>query len=165
MNDRDLALLRHTFALAHQARERGDQPYGAALAGSSGQLLLDASQTRVASNDCTGHAETNLVRQASQRWPLDFLAKCTLYSSTEPCLMCTGSFAWSGIGRLVFGVSQERCYREFPDAAPPRFREPISCRALLANVQPPVVVEGPLLEDEALRPHILWRETSTGLIQ
>jgi tRNA(Arg) A34 adenosine deaminase TadA len=160
MDDRDFALLRHTFALAHRSSERGDQPYGAALAGPGGELLLEAGQTRVTSGDCTGHAETNLIREASQRWPRDFLANCTLYSSTEPCLMCTGAFAWSGIGRLVFGISQECSYREFPDAAPPRFREPVSCHVLLANVQPPVVVEGPLLEEEALRAHILWWETS-----
>ena len=156
MDELDAKWLRRSFELAAEALLGGDYSYGALLVDSTGGLLMEARQTRVTTGDCTGHAEMNVVREASRRWARDFLADCTLYSSTEPCPMCAGAFAWSGVGRLVFGVSQERYYREFPDASPPRFIKPLSCRALLENVQPPVVVVGPLLEEEALLPHRRW---------
>jgi tRNA(Arg) A34 adenosine deaminase TadA len=75
--------------------------------------------------------------------------------------MCAGAIAWSGIGRVVFGVSQARCYEAFPWASPPRFREPPSCRMVLGNVQPPVEVIGPLLEDEGLQAHFAFDATCT----
>ena len=153
LTDIDFEWLRLTFRLSEETVTAGDQQFAAVLVGPGRELLIEARQSRVATNDCTAHAEMNVIREASPRWDWAFLERCTLYSSTEPCLMCTGAFAWSGIGRLVFGVSQARMYAEFAGAWEPRFVVPNSCGELLANLQPPVVVEGPALEAEALVAH------------
>jgi tRNA(adenine34) deaminase len=51
-----------------------------------------------------------------------YLDKCTLYVTVEPCVMCAGAIAWSQMGRLVFGASDEkRGYRRYaPDALHPK---------------------------------------------
>lgn len=153
----DLERLRRTFALAERALELGDQPFAALLADATGAVLVESLQTRATTGDTTGHAETNLCRDASQGWPRAFLVTCTIYSSHEPCPMCSGAIAWSGIGRLVYGLSHVRSYEVWGPQPPPRFRTPMPCRAILGAVQPPIDVVGPLLEDEAARPHIRFR--------
>jgi tRNA(Arg) A34 adenosine deaminase TadA len=157
----DTSWLRHTFALAESAIGLGDQPYGAALVGPDDTLLVEAVNDRARTGDCTGHAERLAVAEASRRWSRDFLRSCTLFSSTEPCPMCSGAVAWSGVGRLVFGLSQATSYELFQQHSAPRFRDPVSCRVLLENVQPAIEVVGPLLEDEAAVPHKRWLATQS----
>ena len=38
------------------------------------------------------------------------LAQCTLYVNAEPCPMCAGAIFWSGVGRVVFGLSSSRLH-------------------------------------------------------
>ena len=116
-------------------------------------MLLEGVNTAITTGDCTGHAEINLVREASQRFSFDMLSRCTLYASTEPCVMCAGAIFWSGIGRVVFGVSGTRL-REWLAPGPDRPELPISGRDVLARAHPPVEVIGPALEPEALAVHV-----------
>ena len=74
---------------------------------SQGQVILEAENTVNSEQDCTGHAETNLVRLASKQFDRQELASCTLVTSTEPCAMCAGAIHWSGIGRVIFGLAGE----------------------------------------------------------
>ena len=102
--------LRVAIAVAQRARSKGNHPFGAILVDETGQVLLEAENTVNTEHDCTGHAETNLVRLASRRYERDVLERCTLYTSTEPCAMCSGAIHWSGIGRVVFALGEEGLY-------------------------------------------------------
>ena len=104
MRAADVVFLRRTFALAQQARKRGDEPFGAIVVHHTGSILAEAANTKLTENDPTGHAEINAVRAAAHRLDADVLARCTLYASTEPCAMCCAAIYWSGIGRVVFGL-------------------------------------------------------------
>ena len=120
--------------------------------------MAEAQQTVERSGDWLAHAEMNVLQGASGRWTREELAGATLYTSTEPCPMCTGAIGWS-LNRLVYGLSQAAMYRLFPmEEAPPRFVEPWECRRLLERLHPPMEVVGPLLEEEAARPHEAWLE-------
>jgi tRNA(Arg) A34 adenosine deaminase TadA len=101
---------RHLLAaieVARRARENGNHPFGAVLVDDTGTIVLEAENTVVTTRDSTGHAETNLVRAASQRFDPELLRRCTLYTSTEPCQMCAGAIHYAGIPRVVFALSQE----------------------------------------------------------
>lgn len=102
----DLFFLRQAIEVAANARRHGNHPFGAVLVDASGQVLLTAENTVVTERDCTGHAETNLMRIASQRHTPEELAACTLYASTEPCPMCAGAIFWGGLGRVVYALSE-----------------------------------------------------------
>jgi tRNA(Arg) A34 adenosine deaminase TadA len=101
----DRGYLERAVALAREARERGDHPFGALLVTPDG-TVLEARNSVVTGSDPTGHAETNLVRLAGA---LDraTLTGSVLYTSTEPCAMCAGAIYWSGIGRMVFALSED----------------------------------------------------------
>ncbi|HKJ28092.1 MAG TPA: nucleoside deaminase, partial [Anaerolineales bacterium] len=110
MESTDQKHIRAAIALAQQARENGNHPFGALLVGPDGEVLLEALNTVVTEHDITGHAETNLVRLAAQTYDAEFLAGCTLYTSTEPCPMCAGAIFWANIRRVVYGLSEEGLY-------------------------------------------------------
>lgn len=143
-------LLRTAISLAASAREHGNQPFGALLADENGQILLTAENTINTAHDSTGHAETNLVRLASQKFPFEMLARSTLYTSTEPCPMCSGAIFWSGIGRVVYALSEDGLYAMTGDS-PESLK--LSCREVFARAGRPIDVTGPLLEAEAAKVH------------
>jgi len=132
-------------AAAAQAAE--NPPFGAVLVDDASGTVLDrAGNTEGRTGDCTGHAETNLVRVASREYAPERLERTTLYASTEPCAMCAGAIFWARIGRVVFGLRAERLYDMKGDAGR---QLALSCEDVLARGNHEVEVIGPVLEDEA----------------
>ena len=144
--------LRRAINLARQARERGNHPFGALLVDGDGTVLLEAENTIRSDRDVTAHAETNLVRMATHRFPKEFLAHCTVYTSTEPCVMCTGAIFWSNVRRVVFGLDQAGI-REIIAGDPENFHISVNARELFAQGDHRVEISGPHLLEEARAVH------------
>lgn len=140
--------LRRAFDFAREAGARGDGPFGAVLVDPTGQIVAEASNTATTDRDVTAHAETNLVRLVSARFEPQALGGYTMYASAEPCAMCAAAVYWSGIGRIVFGLSNARL-NEVRAATPPPPRLNVGCRDVLAKADRRVEIIGPMLEDEA----------------
>ncbi len=149
-------LLRRAIEIAQNAREHGNHPFGALLADENGNILLEAENTVESDSDCTGHAETNLMRLASKKYVPEELQNFTLYTSTEPCPMCSGAIFWGDVRRVVYALSEEGLY-EITGETP--YELALPCRDIFARGTHPVEVEGPLLEEEARQVHLgFWRE-------
>jgi tRNA(Arg) A34 adenosine deaminase TadA len=144
--------LRKAIDLARQARERGDDPFGALLVSADGEVLAEALNSVVTAKDCTGHAEINLMRAASQRFPREVLQAATLYTSSEPCPMCAGAIFWGSVGRIVFSVSGWTL-RMIVDQNPANPTLAMPCGELLERGNRHIEVVGPLLEKEGLKVH------------
>ncbi len=150
MNERHILHLRTAITIARRARANGNHPFGALLVDDQNNLLLEAENTVNTEHDCTGHAETNLVRMASRRFDRALLETCTLYTSTEPCAMCAGAIHWSGIERVVFALSEDGLYAMTSDGTHlDNETMSLPCREVFARCVRPVEVIGPLIEDEA----------------
>ena len=147
----DLVLLRRSIAVAKSAREHGNHPFGAVLGDSAGNILVEAENTVVTGCDCTGHAETNLMRLVSAKVKPERLAGCTFFASTEPCPMCSGAMFWGGIRRVVYGLGQAGLYGLTGDSP---HKLPLSCRDVLSHGARATEVIGPALEDEARVVHV-----------
>lgn len=150
MDATDEKHLRAAIELSRRARENGNEPFGALLADPGGDVLLEAQNTQLTERDVTGHAETNLARTAYRQLDDDTLSNATLYSSCEPCPMCSGAIYWSGVGRLVYALSGEGLLTLKGEG---KEHLPLSCRAVLDKGSRTVAVEGPALEEEARQPH------------
>jgi len=150
IHEHDAHHLRRAIELAHEARERGNAPFGAVLVGEDGSILAEGQNTVSTERDITGHAETNLIRDAWRLHDAGTLAASTLYASAEPCAMCSGAIFWSSVGRVVYGLGADQIYEMFPpDEANAVMRLP--CRDVLAAGTRQTEVIGPMLEEEAGR--------------
>ena len=123
------------------------------------QVVLQVENTVNTGRDCTGHAETNLVRLASGQFSTEDLAHHTLYTSTEPCGMCAGAIHWSQIGRVVYALSEIDLYGM---VGPSSEHLLLPCREVFAHSKRPIEVLGPVavLEAEARAVHEnYWKPT------
>ena len=157
MNELDIKHLTAAIEVAWNARLHGNHPFGAILVAGLGREILCAENSVVTGHDVTNHAETNLVRLASGMFTAQELAECTLYTSTEPCAMCSGAIHWSRIGRVVYALSEEGLY-DITGPSPENLLLP--CREVFRHSGKPVRVEGPCdeLEAEARAVHAgFWR--------
>ena len=157
LSERDGTYLRQAIAWSRVARDRGNRPFGAVVIADDDRLLAEAYCNTTETGDCTGHAETNAVRQLSPRVGRDALAKATLYSSAEPCVMCAGAIFWSNIGRVVYGIDAVRLRVFRGERAEQRDAE-LSCRDVFAASPHPIECIGPALVDEASAVHVgFWK--------
>jgi len=153
VSTRDLTLLRHSIALSEESKRRGRHPFGALVADENGNVIAFAGNNSMPpEGDPTQHAELVAASLASQKLTPEQLAKSTLYTSAEPCCMCSGAIYWTGIGRVVFALSEHTLLGLTGDHPEnPTFSLP--CREVFARGQRKVEVQGPMLESEAAAPH------------
>ncbi|KAG7351524.1 cytidine/deoxycytidylate deaminase family protein [Nitzschia inconspicua] len=157
----DKSHLQASFDMARQAYQNGCMPFGAVLADGEGNVLVSSSNPTPAVSerggakhaDPTGHAETTLLRTPTW-WSLskEERQQATLYSSTEPCVMCAGAIYWSGIGRLVYGCTALALEEQV--SGPGGFDIPV--KELYGMARPGarhIDIVGPVLEEEALKVH------------
>lgn len=150
-------LLRQAIAVAQQARDHGNHPFGALLADAQGHVLLAAENTVVTESDATGHAETNLVRLASAAYSPAELGTMVLYTSTEPCAMCSGAIFFSGIGGVVYALA-EATLNGFTGDDESNLTLELPCRRVFAAGRRQITVEGPFEIEEARQVHAgFWR--------
>ncbi|MCX7931241.1 MAG: nucleoside deaminase [Rhodovarius sp.] len=149
----DLAFLRRAIALAAMARARGDRPFGAVVA-EGGEVLAEGESRQGASGGGPlAHSEMVALERLRQAGiGRERLRRATIYSSGEPCAMCAAAIFYMGIGRVVYGLPAE-AIAAARNAAAHTAGIGLSCRAVLQAAAAPVTVIGPLLEQEAARPH------------
>ena len=153
MRDRGVhePFLMAAIALAREARDAGNHPFGSLLA-LDGAVALTAQNTVHTDRDPTAHAETNLVAEAVRRLAPEQISRSVLYTSCEPCAMCVGKIYWAGIRSLVYGLPAG----ELAALAGGSFLVP--CRDLFARANDRVTVTGPMLVNEARAVHIgYWK--------
>lgn len=75
-----------TYALAKSAVAGGNHPFGALLV-YRGEVIATAENTATTEQDCTCHAEVNLVRKIQKLLDEPARASSVLYTSTEPCAL------------------------------------------------------------------------------
>ena len=157
VTETDLKFLQQAIEVSRRSRAGGNHPFGAILVSGGGEVLLEAENTVNTSKDATGHAETNLMRLASQKFSSDILATSTMYSSCEPCAMCAGAIYWTGVGRLVYALSESKLY-EMTGANIENPTMHLECREVLARGQRNIDILGPALEIEAAAVHAQFWE-------
>ena len=131
----DHQLLRRAIAIAADALTTNDAPYGSLLADDGGSVIIVAHNTVRRDNDITAHPELKLARWAAAELKPGAAARTTMYTSCQPCGMCTGAIVRSGLGRVVYVLSSEQLVELNPGSA-----------------WPAVPIEGPALFDEARVP-------------
>ena len=94
--------LRRTNEIGVRAARFGHHPFGALLVAPDHETVL-MEQGNI---DTVNHAESTLARHAAAEYSPEYLWRCTLYTSVEPCCMCAGASYWANIGGVVFGMTE-----------------------------------------------------------
>lgn len=135
--------LRLSNDVGRRAMALGNHPFGAVLVAPDNQTVL-LTQCNI---DTVNHAESTLARIAASNYPAEYLWHCTLYTAVEPCCMCAGTIYWANIGRVVFGMTEERLlactgnHAENPTMS-------LSAETVFLHGQKAVTLTGPVAELE-----------------
>ena len=145
----DETLLRQSFAVAKRSRDAGDHPFGSLLADKQGKVLREQGNGFSSEGgDRTAHAEKLLASWAAKNLSLEELQDCTLYTSAEPCAMCSGAIYWAGIGRVVFGQTEKDLKAQTGDHEENPTLD-LPCHIVFEAGQRTTEIVGPLLAEEA----------------
>ncbi|WP_190811039.1 nucleoside deaminase [Flagellimonas sp. S3867] len=150
----DKKLVRLAIEIAKISKNNGNLPFGCVLVNAEGEVILKGENTINTDNDCLAHAEINLIREASKKFDFVHLNSCSIYTSDEPCPMCTSAIYWSGIGRLVYGLSKSEYYK-IVGRDDPNWVFEMPTRELLQKGGRKLEVVGPILENEAAILHAM----------
>ncbi|MBB6523265.1 tRNA adenosine(34) deaminase TadA [Pseudoteredinibacter isoporae] len=105
--EQDEYWMRRCMSLATKAAEAGEVPVGAIIVHEH-QLIAEAFNQPISTNDPSAHAEILVLRSAGQVLKNYRLSNCTLYVTLEPCSMCAGALVHSRISRLVYGATEPK---------------------------------------------------------
>lgn len=148
LKDWEVGLLKRVIQICFESREQGNHPFGCLLADAEGNILMEQGNAEADQNgDCTAHAETMLVRRASQKYSKEEMRNFTMYNCGDPCAMCAGAIYWSNLGRLVY-IGRES---ELKKVTGDDIRNPtldLPSRVVFSRGQKSIEVLGPFLELE-----------------
>lgn len=78
-----------------------------------GQIVGEASNEADLNHDPTAHAEITAIRRAAAKLETTELRGATLYSTLQPCGMCSMASIWARIGRIVFGAGRQQVHASY----------------------------------------------------
>jgi len=82
--------------------KKNNSIYGAVVV-RDGEIIANGANRKDEENDPTAHAEIMAIRTATRKLGSAYLPDCILYSTAEPCPMCTAAAIWAKMGGIVFG--------------------------------------------------------------
>ena len=96
--------MRRCLGLASSAGDSGEAAVGAVVVRGTSVIGEGAEGTRRLF-DPSAHAEVLALRAACQHERTLVLAGCELYTTVEPCVLCSYAIRQTGIVRVVYGIS------------------------------------------------------------
>lgn len=138
----DIAHIQHCIALSEAAVQRGDAPFGSLIARGD-EIISEGINNK--NFRISEHAEIIALNLAAEKTGQRNLEGCTLYTSCEPCPMCSFMIREFHISRVVFAMHSPHMggFNRWPILQDTRLRE------LGPIFGAPVEVNGGVLEAEA----------------
>jgi tRNA(adenine34) deaminase len=95
--------MQRCIELAKLARQHGDTPVGSLIL-RDGKILAEGIEGVKTRLDPTAHAEIQAIREGCRTLASLDLSGCILYTTAEPCWMCSYAIRKTRISRVVIGV-------------------------------------------------------------
>ncbi len=102
-----------TIKIAAQNINEGGGPFGATIFEKDSTNLISIGVNLVTNSHLSvAHAEIIAICAAQRKFSNHDLSKVCekgveLFSTTEPCAMCTGAIPWSGVKRLIYATTKQ----------------------------------------------------------
>jgi guanine deaminase len=105
MTDRGREFMEAALEEAYRGISRGDGgPFGAVIV-VKGQIVARGHNEVLKRGEPTRHAEMCAITKAAGRFRTHLYLGASIYSTTEPCVMCFAAIHWARIERLYFGTT------------------------------------------------------------
>lgn len=104
MKSEHTIFMRRCTELAQIAKERGDSPVGSVLV-QHGKIIAEGIEGGKTHRDITYHAEIEAIRQATEKLNSQNLSGCIMYTTHEPCIMCSYVIRHTRISKIVMAVT------------------------------------------------------------
>ncbi len=104
MASNDEKFMKRAIELSRNAVKNGNEPFGAVLV-KDGEIVYENENQIYTMHDPSFHGEAGLIRRFCAETGITDLSEYTMYSSCEPCFMCSGAMVWTKLGRLVYAAS------------------------------------------------------------
>lgn len=95
--------MREALEEAKLAYQENEVPIGAVLV-CNGEIVARNHNRKEATNDATSHAELLCIQEASQKLGTWHLGDCVLYTTVEPCAMCSGAIINARIPTVIYAA-------------------------------------------------------------
>lgn len=101
MSGNELQFMRRAIELSSVGAQTGGGPFGAVVV-KDGEIIGEGYSTVVSSHDATAHGEVVAIRDACNNIKTWNLSGCKLYTSCEPCAMCTSAIWLAKIDKVYY---------------------------------------------------------------
>ena len=97
----DTYYIKRCEILAEEAAAKGEAPVGSVII-KDDEIIGEAIEASKDKNDITCHAELEAIRLAVKKLKTDDLSECVIYSTHEPCIICSYAIRFYKIKKVVF---------------------------------------------------------------
>ncbi len=157
----DTKMMVRCIELSKLAARAGEMPFAAVVC-RDGIAVAETTNQVARDTDVTRHAEILAISQAQRTLAKTNLKGCTLYSTVEPCPMCSFPIRETRISRVVYALSSPLM------GGASRWdvlRDPELSRSLPEAFGPPPEVIAGFMGREAARVWRKWNPLAWGVIR
>jgi len=97
----DVYYIKRCGLLAQEAAAKGDAPVGSVII-KGDEIISEAIEASKYKNDITCHAELEAIRLAVKKLKTNDLSDCAIYSTHEPCILCSYAIRFYKIRKVVY---------------------------------------------------------------
>jgi tRNA(adenine34) deaminase len=106
----DERYMKRAIELAIQGQQApGGGPIGCVIV-RDGEIIGESYNKEKITCDPSGHAEIMAMREAGKTTRQSRFRDATLYSTLQPCGMCSMACIWAGISRIVYGAERHQVH-------------------------------------------------------
>ncbi len=146
--------MQKAISAAINSAEAGDYPLGAVIVKDDKIITTGYQTVKREFDPVNGHAEIDAIRKACRKLKQHYLKECTLYSTHEPCPMCTSASIWAKIDTIVYGASREDMIKHMRKKIDENFswrQIDISCKTVIDQGSPQPKLIPHVLREKCLK--------------
>ena len=114
--DSDAQFMREALKVAtEQGADPALSPIGCVIV-MDGKMVASERNHVADHHDAVAHAEIEAIRTAGRQFENGELRGATLYTTLQPCGMCTMASIWSKVGRIVYGAGRNDVHQMYFEA-------------------------------------------------